>query len=43
MCENILFVLLANPGVALGIIWNMTVKPGAAGAAAAVGLTRRHR
>jgi hypothetical protein len=48
-------VLLANPGVVVGIIWNMTVKPGAAGAvaaivagylagaAAAVGLTRRHR
>ncbi len=29
-------VLLANPGIALAITWNMTVKPGAAGAVAAV-------
>lgn len=29
-------VLLANPGVVLGIVWNMTVKPGAAGAIAAI-------
>ena len=29
-------VLLANPGIVLGIVWNMTVKPGTAGAIAAV-------
>jgi predicted integral membrane protein DUF2269 len=29
-------VLCANPGVVLGIIWDMTVKPGAAGAIAAL-------
>jgi Predicted integral membrane protein (DUF2269) len=29
-------VILANPGVVLGITWNMTAKPGTAGAIAAV-------
>ncbi|MGN6378707.1 MAG: hypothetical protein ACTHNU_07120, partial [Gaiellales bacterium] len=29
-------VLLANPGIVLGITWNMTVKPGTAGAVAAI-------
>jgi hypothetical protein len=29
-------VLLANPGIVLGITWNMTVKPGAAEAVAAI-------
>jgi hypothetical protein len=29
-------VILANTGTVLGIMWNMTVKPGAAGAVAAV-------
>jgi hypothetical protein len=29
-------VILANPGIVLGITWNMSVKPGAAGAIAAV-------
>jgi len=29
-------VLLANPGVVLAIVWNMTVKPGMPGAVAAV-------
>lgn len=29
-------VLLANPGLVLAIVWNMTVKPGLAGAIAAV-------
>jgi hypothetical protein len=29
-------VIFANPGIVLGITWNMTVKPGSAGAIAAV-------
>jgi hypothetical protein len=29
-------VILANPGVVLGITWNMSVKPGTAGAIAAL-------
>jgi hypothetical protein len=29
-------VILANPGIVLGITWDMTVKPGTAGAIAAV-------
>ena len=29
-------VILGNPGIVLGIVWNMTVKPGTAGAIAAV-------
>jgi hypothetical protein len=29
-------ILLANPGIVLAITWNMTVKPGAAGAVAAI-------
>ena len=29
-------IIFANPGVVLGITWNMSLKPGAAGAIAAV-------
>jgi hypothetical protein len=29
-------ILLANPGIVLAITWNMTVKPGAAEAVAAI-------